>query len=861
MRDPVFAALTAEIARVERTLPREQIFDVVIGSFRQLPVARRTLAVVVESPGMLTNEDPQIPPALGSLLLRLQQAGACTVQAPRCVLCGAQRVLRRVMPNGRACDPCCRYLEIPTGPCDRCGHTRRLQAGPGDTAYCMRCWREMKSHAADRIVAEVRRHRRVADAVIRGALEAMSSPRDRRARLMLQLARHGEEWFTDPAAGSVLFGHFYDLLRQGGARLPERRCGVCGTTRMLTERLEGRVSCRRCYRIAHHSACDGCGDVTNLERVLSDGRRLCQRCTNKLPDENAVCVSCGNQRLIAYRGPEGPLCSTCRSSSQQDTCTVCGMVTACAFPGSDKAICKACSDQASIDVCTICGNERQCRWPGTARAACEQCSNPRGPCVSCGEVRLRHKRAEDGSGYLCWACVPPIIETCTSCGDDRIVNGRIDGSPFCPLCYPRQPESFRPCTRCGTVTRLIAKLCPRCRADQMIREMIPDALASSDARIAHLRERWFQGAPSKVIYAFERDTVACTLITRVLADPSLRTHAYLDQAGSEFQTRAVRSVLIDHELLPPRDELLARFEIWLADALAEIPDPSERRTVTQYARWRHLRTLRGNTMPSRAGQLSWRRIEIMGIIEFLSWAHARGASLASLTQADVDEWLTSGARPFLHHFLKWAGRGDRSRRLTAPAAPSVGLNPQALSDDERWRLFADVTSDPSIDAHTKFAAGLMLMFGVRAAKIVQLRAEDVTITEETVIVRLGAAPLTLPTELAPAAIGAASNRTARRMFVESIEQEWIYPGARAGHHMAPDTLNARLHAVGIPPRLARTSALIALAQELPPVVLSRLTGLDISAAIAWSNAIGANTSAYAAAVIERVGTPLPILRR
>ena len=151
------------------------------------------------------------------------------------------------------------------------------------------------------------------------------------------------------------------------------------------------------------------------------------------------------------------------------------------------------------------------------------------------------------------------------------------------------------------------------------------------------------------------------------------------------------------------------------------------------------------------------------------------------------------------------------------------------------------------------------MFGIRAAKIVQLRAEDVTIADETVLVRLGSAPLALPIELAPAAIGAASNRTAPRMFVESIEQEWIYPGARAGHHMAPNTLNSRLRAVGIPPRLARTSALIALAQELPPVVLSRLTGLEISAAIAWSTAIGANSSAYASAVIDRVGMPIPTL--
>lgn len=182
-----------------------------------------------------------------------------------------------------------------------------------------------------------------------------------------------------------------------------------------------------------------------------------------------------------------------------------------------------------------------------------------------------------------------------------------------------------------------------------------------------------------------------------------------------------------------------------------------------------------------------------------------------------------------------------------------------MSDEERWRLLADVTSDPSINPHTKLAAGLMLMFGVRAAKIVQLRAEDVTVTDQAVVVRLGQEPLVLPAELAPAAAGAASNRTVPRMFVESIEQEWVYPGTRAGHHMAPDTLNTRLRAAGIPPRLARTGALIALAQELPPVVLSRLTGLDISSAIAWSNAIGANSTAYAAAVVERVGMPLPVV--
>lgn len=861
MHDPVFAALTAQITAVEHELAPELVLEIVTGEFRQLPIARRTLDLLVTSPGLLTAADPSTPPALARLLLQLTDAGATTIQAPGCVLCGQQRPLLRALPNGRACDACSRRLARRQGRCRRCSHTRVLKAGPDGNDYCSRCWQDMKPDATGRIVAAVRRHRRVAAAVIEQAVERLPSARDRRVRLMLELDAHGREWFAEPAAGSVLFGMFYDLLVAGGARLPQRRCGGCGTNRTLTERVDGKVSCRRCYRDAHRAPCDGCGDLAHLERVLSDGSRLCQRCTNKLEDESAPCMRCGTHRLIAYRSPAGPLCSTCRSSSQDDTCTICGTVTACLFHGTDKAICKPCSDAASVDACTVCGHQRQCRWAGSARAVCEQCANPREPCVSCGEVRLRHKRAPDGSGFLCWACTPPIIETCTSCGDDRLVNGRVDGRPYCPLCYPQQPESFRPCTGCGTLTRLVGNHCPHCRADQMIREMIPNDLAATDPRIAHLRERWFLGTPSKIIYAFERGTLACTLVTRLLADPTLRTHDYLDQIGTENQTRSVRSVLVDHDLLPPRDEILARFEIWLNDTLQTIPDPSERRVVTQFARWRHLRVLRGNTTHSRAGQLSWRRVEITGIIEFLRWLHARGSSLATLTQAEVDAWLAADARPFLHHFLNWTARSDRSRRLTAPPPAQGRLSPRSISDDERWRLLADVTTDPAIDPHTKFAAGLMLMFGIRAAKIVQLRIEDVTITDDAVLVHLGPAPLVLPPELAPAATGAAANRTARRMFVESIEQDWIYPGVRAGHHMAADTLNERLRKIGIPPRLARTGALIALSQELPPVVLSRLTGLEISSAIAWSNAVGANTSAYATDVIERLGVPVLTITR
>lgn len=161
MRDPVFAALTAQITAVEDALTPDRVREIVAGEFQQLPVARRTLDLLVASPGLLTAADPTSPPALARLLLRLVEAGARTIQAPGCVLCGQQRPLPRQLPSGRACNACSRRLTRRQGSCRRCGHTRVLKAGPDGIEYCLRCWKDMKPDSTDRIIIEVRRHRRI----------------------------------------------------------------------------------------------------------------------------------------------------------------------------------------------------------------------------------------------------------------------------------------------------------------------------------------------------------------------------------------------------------------------------------------------------------------------------------------------------------------------------------------------------------------------------------------------------------------------------------------------------------------------------------------------------------------------------
>ena len=61
-------------------------------------------------------------------------------------------------------------------------------------------------------------------------------------------------------------------------------------------------------------------------------------------------------------------------------------------------------------------------------------------------------------------------------------------------------------------------------------------------------------------------------------------------------------------------------------------------------------------------------------------------------------------------------------------------------------------------------------------------------------------------------------------------------------------MGARLRGIGISPQLARNTALIELAGELPAAVISKLLGFSIKRALAWNIEAGIANPRYAAAV-------------
>lgn len=126
-----------------------------------------------------------------------------------------------------------------------------------------------------------------------------------------------------------------------------------------------------------------------------------------------------------------------------------------------------------------------------------------------------------------------------------------------------------------------------------------------------------------------------------------------------------------------------------------------------------------------------------------------------------------------------------------------------------------------------------------------LRVTDITSTD-TVTIRLGADPLELPDAIGQLAITAREHRDAPRLLTDAGESDWLFPGQHHGAPLSRDALTDRLARFGIRARHARAGALASLAQELPAPVIARLTGLHVTAATRWAEAVVASNARYSA---------------
>ncbi|MFJ4541934.1 hypothetical protein ACIP39_39080 [Streptomyces tibetensis] len=343
-----------------------------------------------------------------------------------------------------------------------------------------------------------------------------------------------------------------------------------------------------------------------------------------------------------------------------------------------------------------------------------------------------------------------------------------------------------------------------------------------------------------------RGGAAC--LRRLIDDDLPITHETLDSAGPGQGPALLRATLVHLGVLPARNEPLAGLQPWLERTLAPLP-AHHRRTLHIYAEWALLRrarrrAARGRFTPASAAAV---RNAIRCTAAFITWLDDHDIPLASLTQSDIDTWLSERRdRRHVRMFLRWA----HERRLTGNLEISDRPRDEPhcwWSESEHWTHLRRCLHDEALPLDVRVTGALMLLYGIPITRITVLTPADLT-GGNTPHLRIGEHPVALP----PAVDQLLQRQAERTEPISPVGRitprpGWLLPGYAAGtHHSAPALARKmRLHC--LPARPSRNTALLALAADLPASVLSDTLGISISAALEWTRRAARDWNTYLAA--------------
>lgn len=821
MASSAHATVCGHLAAADPAIPLAAISAAVTAVVPMDAAAARLLETLVANPTLPLSGAGAMPPALQRIISRLRADFDTTLRLPRCDDCDRETssLLRRVY-RSRLCLTCSRRAVRKMHRCFRCAkNVLHVRVGGGHD-YCPPCWRLLLATRLDDLESVIRT---LAPAVtpssVKIALEAGAQTPTDQLKLVLDVVDHGVDLFADPAVGSAAFTRFYRALHASNPDIAPLHCGLCGRDKPLVMVFGGRRVCLGCYKAARHRPCAECGEVREIVQRLPDGRGICQTCRKRLPDASGACITCGNHRAIGIRTSNGPICPSCRLGS-------------------------------ALDHCRKCGQHGPCRFAGTDRAVCESCRRARVPCSRCGNTRLVSTRDATGAP-ICHSCTDRPPEPCVECGTVARVVTRFGGAPVCGTCYRNHPASFRDCPRCGRHRRVRRSgLCDHCTIIELCDDLFPAAILDANPAARALRDALISHSAHRTVAAFLRPKSILHLRT-LLQDPEPITHEAIDRLGSEQATMVLRSALIEYGVLEPIDTHLRRLEQWIRASSPAITDITVRAGYVQYATWKHLRELRAKTGPISSSLACSRRSELKIVLHLLEWAERNNVSLADLDQGHIDVWSMTGAeRHRATGFLRWAHRNGLCRPLAVKPRQRSGPLLGGMSDEDRATLLRRVLRNSDIDAGTRLAAALILLYGIRPHRVVRIELSQIDTDGDFAAIRLGSETLHLPEELNLVAEAAATARDAHRLLHSVEDTRWLFPGGRPGYPIASTTLRRRLQKIGFPTSDVRKGALIALAGTVPPVVLADLTGIHVRTAIWWRDAVAASRARYVAALTD-----------
>lgn len=615
------------------------------------------------------------------------------------------------------------------------------------------------------------------------------------------------------------------LIEAGAAGIKVPLCPKCSREVPLRASLDGVRCCHRCWQHRNsRGVCERCGKERHLTNHHGAGERICGPCFTNAAEHDHECTGCGRVAFIAHRRGQVMLCRRCY--------------------------------RGPTATCSSCGRERPCDRVKTGKPVCQPCAGKqrvKQTCSVCGTVRLVHVRTEAGQP-VCAPCSRKR-EPCSRCGHIRAVVARLDTGPLCASCLEDEPAYFADCAQCGRHCRVYHHgLCNDCACPGVLAKLFGgDGEPGCAAK--QVIQALLQSESAAVLKWAARTEQRRDLAQRIRELGDTLDHAALDGLPPSKSVEWLRNILISAHVLPDRDRFLRRTEIFIRRCVDGIDNPDDRAAVRSFMEWHRLRKLRTQAArgPLRAGHGSRAQTEVSAIAEFLQDLKGRERSLATCTQAHVDDWLV--ANPTRHHinqFLRWATKRRHAHGIAAPTtADRRTRRTLANGDDERWAQIQRLIEDGDLDIRDRVAGLLVLLYSQQTARIVTLRTDSVVLDENGgCTITLGTVPLNVPQPVA----ALFSDLVAERRGYAAVDigvNPWLFPGGQTGQHLSPQRMGVRLRRAGVSPQLARNTALIALAGELPAVVLAKLLGFSVKRAVVWNAEAGNTYPGYAAAVARR----------
>lgn len=473
-------------------------------------------------------------------------------------------------------------------------------------------------------------------------------------------------------------------------------------------------------------------------------------------------------------------------------------------------------------------------------------------CDRCqGQVAKIRVRWPDGA--ICGACFTQAVRSfgiCPQCATARLLPG-LDAAGRC-ICRDcagitrplmdcsncgAEAERFRGgwCARCVIAADLTAVLKPHSPPDLRIKRLI-DTL--TDSRRPESIHTWMRGTQPRILLA-------------MIGNRELElTHAAFDALPPSSAVEHLREILVHHRMLPAgTDPHMRYFERWLLRRLNELQrHPAIALAIERFATWHHLNRLRTN-VGSANMDIACRdaRQEITEAGKFLLWVQeVRGHPAADFDQSDIDAYLAEGTSTRWHigSYVSWLSKARRGpgELYVAPRYPRTE---PSLGQSRRLEVIRNAIEMDEVALPTRVAALIHLLWATPLSRIARLRRDSIALGAQGMLIAIGSTPTEIPEEIAPLFWQVYSGHDNQQ--TANTNTEWLFPGIRAGQHIAAPTLQRRFKVLGLDTQPTRNTTLKSLTAQIDVRSLAETLGYSAGTLAKHAEKSGNYWSGYAEA--------------